>query len=188
MNYLRKIGKKKFGEILIEEGLLRQPDLERALDIQDSTGEMLGEILLDEGLINENDIARVIVKQYQFPFIRTAQCTIAYDARNIFPPKFLHDNLIVPIDIFGDIVTLVIGRFSALDFIDEIKQNFGLTPFIYVGLISDIRETLETLFPLSSAEFGEFDGLLQDVTRSLQRKARKRMVRATKTPESGSAT
>ncbi len=175
MNYLRKIGRKKFGEILIEEGLLRRPDLERALDIQDTTGEMLGEILLDEGLISEDDIARVIVKQYQFPFLRTSQCTLDPEIRKIFPPKFLHDNLIVPVDVFGDMVSLVIGRFSALDFIDEVKEAYGFTPFIYVGLISDIKNTLESNFPMSLAEYGEFDGLLKDVTRTFQRKARKRL-------------
>jgi len=178
MNYLRKVGKKKFGEILIEEGLLRRPDLERALDIQDTTGEMLGEILLEEGLISEEDIARVIVKQYQFPFLRTSQCDIGADVRKIFPPKFLHDNLIVPIDLFGNMVTLVIGRLSALDFIDEIKTQFGVTPFVFVGLIADIKATLEQHFPLASGEFGEFDGLLRDVTQSLRRKAKTKLQRS----------
>lgn len=166
MNYLKKLQKKKFGEMLIEEGLIQETDLRRALAIQDKTGDMLGEILLEEGLISERDIARIIVKQYGLPFILTTSCRIPQDVKSIFPPKFLHENLIVPLDLFDDIVTLAIGRISALDFVTEIREKYRKEPFIYVGLISDIRETLDKEFP---SPFTEFDGLLLDVKASMKK-------------------
>ncbi len=166
MNYLKKLQKKKFGEMLIEEGLIQESDLSRALAIQDKTGEMLGEILLDQGLINERDIARIIVKQYGLPFILTTKCHIPQEVKTIFPPKFLHENLIVPLDLFDNIITLAIGRISALDFVTEIRDKYRKEPFIYVGLISDIRATLQSEFP---SPFSEFDGLLSDVAESMKR-------------------
>jgi hypothetical protein len=175
MNYLKKLQKKKFGEMLIEEGLIQETDLRRALAIQDKTGEMLGEILMNEGLISETDIARIIVKQYGLPFVLTTKCRIPQEVKSIFPPKFLHENLIVPLDLFDDIVTLAIGRISALDFVGEIRDKYRKEPFIYVGLISDIRDTLKREFP---SPFTEFDGLLFDVKESMKKVAPKTIERS----------
>jgi CheY-like chemotaxis protein len=62
--------KKKFGEILVEAGVISEVALRQALDRQQITGWRLGKVLEAMGVIAEKDIAVALSKQYGF---RTAK-------------------------------------------------------------------------------------------------------------------
>ncbi len=158
--------RKKFGELLHEEGLITSEHLERALETQKKTGELLGEILVEEGLITEWDIVRVIVKQYKLPYLPSTKYNVSKEVLAIFPAKFLHANLIVPLDRFGDVVTLATARNPSLELMQEIEQQFKLTPLACVSTISDVKSTLTMHFP---TPFSEFDGMLTDIRKSMKK-------------------
>ncbi len=56
-------GRGKLGEILIAEGLLTPPDLERALAEQRRSGRLLGRVLLDLRLVSQVDLLTALAKQ-----------------------------------------------------------------------------------------------------------------------------
>ncbi|HEY4016189.1 MAG TPA: protein kinase [Polyangiaceae bacterium] len=56
-------GRGKLGEILVADGLLTQPDLERALTEQRRSGKLLGRVLLDLGLVSQVDLLTALAKQ-----------------------------------------------------------------------------------------------------------------------------
>ena len=56
-------GRGKLGEILVTDGLLTQPDLERALVEQRRSGKLLGRVLLDMGLVSQVDLLTALAKQ-----------------------------------------------------------------------------------------------------------------------------
>jgi len=58
--------KKKFGEILVEAGVINEIALRQALDRQQITGWRLGKVLESMGVIAEKDIAVALSKQYGF--------------------------------------------------------------------------------------------------------------------------
>jgi CheY-like chemotaxis protein len=74
--------KKRFGEILVEAGVISEVALHQALDRQQITGWRLGKILEAMGVIAEKDIAVALSKQYGF---RSAKNFVAHT----FPPELL---------------------------------------------------------------------------------------------------
>lgn len=158
--------RKRFGELLFEEGLISSEDLERALETQRKTGELLGEILVEGGLISEWDIVRVIVKQYKLPYLPSTRYSVPKEVLSIFPPKYLHANLIVPLDIFGDVVVIATARNPSSELMQEIEQQFKFYPLVYVSTITDVKTTLTNHFP---TPFSEFDGMLTDLKSKMKK-------------------
>ncbi len=59
----------KFGQILVQAGVLSESDLAGALSIQRDNGMALGRILEEEGLIDDRDIVAVLARQFELPCI-----------------------------------------------------------------------------------------------------------------------
>ncbi len=142
MQYLDKIVKKMLGDILVQEGLIEQAQLDDSLTEQSRTGKLLGEILVESDLVTEWDIAKVISKQYQIPFILASSYDIAPDVSSLFEPQFLMKHQFIPLDRFGDTVTIAVGSILSMEIVDAVRQATGSDPFVYVGLASDVRNTL----------------------------------------------
>ncbi len=60
-------GKKRIGEILLEEGALSEENLEQALKHQAKFGGKLAEKFIELGFINEVTLLKVLSKQYDIP-------------------------------------------------------------------------------------------------------------------------
>ena len=59
----------KFGEILLQAGVITKNDLNAALSVQTKNGMALGRILEDEGLISDRDIIDILARQFNLPVI-----------------------------------------------------------------------------------------------------------------------
>ena len=57
----------RLGEILVSEGLIAQPDLDRALEVQRREGKLLGRVLLEMGLVGHADMLTALAKQQGLP-------------------------------------------------------------------------------------------------------------------------
>ncbi len=60
---------KKFGEILLQAGVISKPELESALAAQALSGLALGKILEDRGLISDRDVIAILSRQFRLPFL-----------------------------------------------------------------------------------------------------------------------
>jgi type IV pilus assembly protein PilB len=147
MQYLDKIIRKRLGDILVQEGLIRAEQLEDSLTEQSRTGRLLGEILVESGLVTEWDIAKVISKQYQIPFILASSYDIASEVKELFDPLFLQRHQFIPLDRFGSTLTIAVGSILSTEIVEAVREKTGCDPFVYVGLASDVRQTLEKLHP-----------------------------------------
>ncbi|HPW64625.1 MAG TPA: hypothetical protein PLY30_00585, partial [Candidatus Omnitrophota bacterium] len=58
---------KKLGEILVEDGLIRSPQLTEALAHQREHGSLLGQILVEKGFIDEDSLVSTLGKQFRIP-------------------------------------------------------------------------------------------------------------------------
>lgn len=58
----------QLGQLLIEKGLLTEPDLVLALAHQRADGRPLGQILLSMGVLTEQELARTLAEQHGFDF------------------------------------------------------------------------------------------------------------------------
>ena len=74
--------RKRFGEILIEAGIIDEPTLRKALEKQRGSGRPLGNVLEEMGIVSEKDIASALARQFGFK-------TVSGIAKHDFPEDLL---------------------------------------------------------------------------------------------------
>ena len=58
----------KFGEILLQQGLITEEQLEKAVETQKEEGGRIGEIFIKLGFIKEDEMISALGKQLSLPF------------------------------------------------------------------------------------------------------------------------
>ena len=152
MANIRRMTKKRLGELLLQEGLVSEEQLETALEEQKQTGELIGEILVRKGYVNESDIAKTISVQFSFPYLAVNNYYIAPEMRAVFGLETLEKHCFVPIDKFGDVLGVVIAGLLDQDVVDEIEKHTGCAIQVYVGKVSEVKQAIKEKFAAASPE------------------------------------
>lgn len=139
MSRLSRLTRKRLGEILIEEHFISNEDLDDALHDQRVNGGVLGEILVNNGLISEDDVARVIARQYGIPFVDPLMYKIPDEVKGIFPEAALLKFRFIPLDVFGELLLIVVGGILGEDVIEEIEVLSNKKVHIMIGTLSSIK-------------------------------------------------
>ena len=160
------IERKSFAEILIREGIVSSEIVLHAREIQKRTGEPIEEVLIEEGNLTEWDIARVLVKLHRLPFVQLSKVSIAKEVMDLLPVDFLREKSAVPMDRFGQVITVAVSRNGDSNLISEIRQITGLEPYLFVTTMTEVKNALNLHFP---TPFSEFDGLLTDVKKNMKK-------------------
>ncbi|PWH17981.1 MAG: glycosyl transferase [Anaerolineae bacterium] len=79
----------RLGEALVKEHLLSAQDLQRALEIQQRTGERLGRILIALGLVKRQQLYQVLAKLWGLPFVDLLQIPLDQKLARQFDPQVL---------------------------------------------------------------------------------------------------
>ncbi|MCD6406047.1 MAG: hypothetical protein J7M19_09490 [Planctomycetes bacterium] len=146
MANIRRMTKKRLGELLLQEGLINKEHLQTGLEEQEQTGELIGDILVRKGFVTESDVARTISTQFSFPYISVLHYYIAPEMLTLFDLRALERNLFVPIDRFGDVLSVVIAGLLDQDVIDEIERRSECTAQVYVGMVSEVKQVIKEKF------------------------------------------
>ncbi len=146
---MQKNRRRKFGEILMSEGLITREVLQTALQRQTRSGESLGEILLAESIINESDIVRCICIQYQLPFIRPSQYHVDANLLDSFSSEFLYRNRIVPLDRIGSTAIVALGEILDSKAVEkELQEKLESKIYYYFSPVSDVEDVLRKHFSI----------------------------------------
>jgi type IV pilus assembly protein PilB len=63
----------RLGNVLLQRGLIREPQLTHALSRHRETGQLLGEALVDLGYVTQDDIGRALAEQLGIPFLELGE-------------------------------------------------------------------------------------------------------------------
>ncbi|WP_341661255.1 GspE/PulE family protein [Vibrio sp.] len=77
--------RKRLGDLLVEEGIITEPQVEEALAAQKSSGRKLGDTLIDLGFLTESDMLNFLSRQLDIPLIDLARAHVDVDAVQILP-------------------------------------------------------------------------------------------------------
>jgi type IV pilus assembly protein PilB len=154
--------KKRLGEMLIEEGLIKKSDLEKALAEQKKkSNRRLGQIMIEMKLISEEDIASMLGRQLGIPFITLSHYEIDKAILKTIPTDVVRKYQIIPVDRTGNTLTVALADPSNIFILDEIKL---LTKCEIVPLISyesDIKQAIVRYYEDDSSAFEE---MMKDIT------------------------
>lgn len=146
MANIHRMTKKRLGELLLQEGIINDEQLKEALEEQEQTGELIGEILVRKGFVTESDIARTISTQFSFPYISVQNYYVSPEMTGIFPLEMLEKHLFVPIDRFGDVLSIVVAGLLDQDIVNDIEKRSKCAAQVYVGMVSEVKQVIREKF------------------------------------------
>ena len=146
MSPAKRVISKQLGDLLIERGIIKKEDLEKALKIQKEKGGLLGDILVGLGCTTEEQIAQAITVQYGFPYLPLASYEIEQKIVDIIPENVGKQYCLIGIDKIGDTLTIAMANPLNLQAIEDIELIAGTQVQIFVSTTTDIKNAIEKYY------------------------------------------
>ncbi|MBN1444574.1 MAG: Flp pilus assembly complex ATPase component TadA [Candidatus Omnitrophica bacterium] len=136
--------KKLLGQMLLEEGVVTESELKKALDNQRKTGHFLGRILVDMGFVDEKELKRILSIQAGIEMIDLKNTPIDKKGVEVFPSALAKTYNAVPVKLERNILTLAVGDTLSLNIQDDISFILGYKTKMVLADENDIRDAIET--------------------------------------------
>jgi HD-like signal output (HDOD) protein len=149
--------KLRIGELLVQAGLLKEGELDRALEIQKEKGGRLVEICINEDFFDAQDFLKFLSQQRTAASLDLLNYAIPRDVIDLVPAHFALKHQLLPIDKLGKHLT--VGMACPLDTrtIEELEQLTGckVRPML-VGM-NDMRAAIANYYgKREQPEIGDF--------------------------------
>lgn len=139
---IEKITSVRLAEILTERDVVSSELITDALYSQDKNGEPFVQVLVSGGHITEWDLAKIVTENFNLPFLMAGNYSISDATKERFPKETLFKYTMVPLDTFGDIVTVAMPVMLSFEDISKIQKEHNCDLFPYVGLITENQKVL----------------------------------------------
>lgn len=143
MSPIRKIISKQLGELLIERGILKKEQLEKARKVQKEKGGLLGVILVGLGYVTEEQIAQVITVQYGFPYLPLASYEINKEIIGIIPENVAKQYCLIAIDKIGNTLTIAMSNPLNQQAVEDIELMTKCKIQIFVSTMTDVKKAID---------------------------------------------
>jgi len=138
---------RRLGDLLVQRGYLSDEALQSALEAQKKGGrsKLLGEILVDLEYCTEDQIVECLATEYDVPYAKLE--ARLYDPRivDVLPREYIENNLVMPLFVVRDTLTIAVSEPSNLFLIDEIRSLSNLDVQIVAATPKDIRRMITSL-------------------------------------------
>lgn len=151
MKKFEKIFKKRLENLLIDGGLINLEIAEHARNIEAETGQLVGDILVNEGYVSEEEIARELARNLQLPYLDLPSYNISKKLVEDFSAEILHKLQVIPVDRFGNTLTMSMSQHLSPDSYREILEKAACEVTFYVSRISHVRDRLKELAPVDES-------------------------------------
>ena len=155
MVQIAKLGRKRLGEILVEEGFLKEAQIPDVLKRQRVTGELFGEALVNLNYVTDADIARALVKHFSLPYIDASRYRISRDAIDSVPRELMWQNRFIVLDKIGPTLMVAISGALNLEVFQKLEQVSGSKVSVYITTGGQAIAALNKNAPLNGAENGK---------------------------------
>ncbi|MBU0570795.1 MAG: hypothetical protein KJ995_02295 [Candidatus Omnitrophica bacterium] len=143
---LKKRIEERLGEILLKQGAISKDQLKKGIEFQQTEGGLFGEILIQLGYAGEQEIAQAIVAQYGFPFMMVENYTLNPEAAKLVPENVVRQYRILPVDVIGDILIVVMPNPLNSSAIEDVEMLSGKKVQVFIGVITSINEAINKLY------------------------------------------
>ena len=113
---------------------------------------LLSSILLKSQELDAFALAKLMVEQYQVPFVDLERHMVQKDLLAEFPAELLHRARIVPLDKFGPHISFACQEVPSREVHDELKQVVKGSVLIFAAFARDIELVLHEHAPYTSPE------------------------------------
>lgn len=148
-------GKKRIrlGELLVEAGIAKNEDIERALDAQKTRrGKRLGQILVELGIVQEHHISETLARKFSLPFVDLNSMTVDPLAFQEVPFELVAKYGFLPVKSDAASITVAIADPLAMEGIDMLRFRVRKSIREIVVTASQLAKHLNPLVGVQPAE------------------------------------
>ena len=138
--------KDKLIDTLINGKILKEKDLEKALDIHRKSGGSLGKILVEKGFVSEKELMVAMSEQLNIPPIDLSKYKIDKSLADLIPEKMARQYSLVPVSKIGRVLTVAMADPLNLFAMDDLKMltKYQIDPVIATE--NDVREAINNYY------------------------------------------
>ena len=138
--------RKRIGELLIERGKLDPAALERALRLQQESGEKIGALLVTLGLVAQRDVAEALAAQLELPLLDAAGYPEFPILEERVSARFLRESRALPVREEESELTLAMADPTDTYTIGAFEMVTGRTVRPIVAIPTELEAALERLY------------------------------------------
>ncbi|MEZ4485486.1 MAG: response regulator [Syntrophotaleaceae bacterium] len=145
--------RKRFGEILLEMGVIREVDLEMALARQKVSKKPLGLVFEELGVICEKDILRILARQFNLKKVEgIGRPPVPEDTLKLVDVDMALTNLLLPLGVSDG--KLLVATSNPLDFtaMDKLAFRTGLQVVPFLATPTEITRAIRKYYLKETAE------------------------------------
>lgn len=120
-----KIPKKRLGEALVGAGLITPEQLERAIELQRSSGKRIGEVIVSMGLIDEDRLARVLAQELGLSYVSEREIDVKPEAVSLLNEQAARRYRAVPLERHGQTIVLAMADPQNVFALDDVAFITG---------------------------------------------------------------
>lgn len=136
----------RFGEALVERGLLDRNVLTHVLHQCNATRSLFTELLVRENLVSDWELSRVACELYHLPFLTVEQYPPSATALDGYDIGYLRHYALVPLDRFGGLVTVAMPGLVTSEVLEGLRPGQNGRVLAVVGSVVSNRRWLEERF------------------------------------------
>jgi hypothetical protein len=136
----------RFGEALVERGLLDRNVLQHVLQQCTATRSLLTELLVRENLVSDWELSRVACELYHLPFLTIDQYPPSATALDGYDIGYLRHYALVPLDRYAGLVTVAMPGLVPSEVLDGLRPGQNGRVLAVVGSVASNRRWLEERF------------------------------------------
>ena len=139
-------GRKRLGEILVQAGVLAEPQLRAALNEQRRWGGPLGRVLVDMKLISEEAMVQALSHQLNLPAVNLDQRQVQQEALDTISGELAEQLAVIPFALQGKFLDLAMGDATNLSTIDTLRTRTRLNIRPYLAGPKSIERALSKYY------------------------------------------
>ena len=140
---------KQLGQILLEQGLISQEHLQRALDEHRNTPKSLGRVLIDLGYIRERDLVRALAEQVGLEFVDLTEYRIDAAATALLPEALCRRYRALPIGEQDGKLLVAMSDPANVYALDDIRTITGREVRPVVATANDVEQSIQKFSGMS---------------------------------------
>jgi type IV pilus assembly protein PilB len=151
-------GTPTIGEVLIERGSIDAPQLEQALEIQESDSRRIGEILVDTGVVASRDLAAALAEQAHMELVDLRRAEIDRAALATIPAEVARAHRILPVSLAEGTLRVAVAD----PFDSDLNEVLAALPVQQVDLTVAERSEISSLIDLRYSDLDHVGSLVDE--------------------------
>jgi general secretion pathway protein E len=129
-------------EVLVRTGIITAEQIQDISQIARQNDKKVEEVLVEEGLITTRDLVRALSIQLKVPLIDLKRHTISPEILKLVPEEMARKHNVLPLDVIGDSLALVMGNTTDVEVIDNIATATKMRIEPMMGFPDEISEAI----------------------------------------------